>query len=607
MCGIAGWVDFHRDLTRERSTVQAMTETMALRGPDDTGVWLAPHAAFGHRRLAVIDVEGGRQPMAADDAAVLTYSGEVYNFRELRSQLEAKGHRFRTRSDTEVVLRGYLEWGEALPEKLNGIYAFALWDTRREELLLIRDRMGVKPLFYYPLPDGGVLFGSEPKAILAHPQADHAVDADGLREIFTITQTPGVSLYKGMHEVRAGEVVKVRRQGLTKRRYWQLTAQEHTDDVDTTVRTVRGLLEDIVERQLVSDVPLCSLLSGGLDSSALTALALKHGDVRSFAVDFAGYADHFQPDEMRGSADGPFVRDAVEHLRPDHTDITLDTTELTDPRLRVSVLDAWEYPQFSGDMNSSLYMLFRAIQGRSTVALSGESADEVFGGYAWFHLPKAVDSGTFPWLVFMMQKQRPEDLFDPALRKQLDVASYERDRYADALAEVPYLTGAGVSARERRMREVSYLHLTRFVNMLLDRKDRLSMAHGLEVRVPFCDHRLVEYVFNTPWAMKTFDGREKSLLRAAVSDLVPESILERRKSPYPATQDPAYGQALRATLTELIAEGTAPVLPLLDDEAVQGLLATPPEATASTVTRISLEMVLDLNAWLDSQALRVDV
>ncbi|MCT2589158.1 asparagine synthase (glutamine-hydrolyzing) [Streptomyces sp. N2-109] len=605
MCGIAGWVDFDRDLTRERATVTAMTETMALRGPDGVGVWLDRHVGLGHRRLAVIDIEGGRQPMAAEDAAVLTYSGEVYNFRELRAQLEAKGHHFRSHSDTEVVLRAYLEWGEGFVTRLNGIYAFALWDSRREELLLVRDRMGVKPLFYYPLPDGGVLFGSEPKAILAHPRADRAVDADGLREIFTITQTPGTSVYKGMHEVPAGHLLKVRRQGLSTRRYWSLQAREHPDDLATTIHTVRDLLEDIVERQLVADVPLCSLLSGGLDSSALTALAMKHGDIRSFAVDFDGYADHFQPDEMRGSPDGPYARDVVAHLRPDHTDLLLDTKELTDPRLRSDVLRAWEYPQFSGDMNSSLYMLFRSIQGHSTVALSGESADEVFGGYAWFHLPAAVAAPTFPWLVVMMQKQRPEDLFDPALRKQLDVLSYERDRYGEALAEVPYLPDA--SATERRMREISYLHLTRFVSMLLDRKDRLSMAHGLEVRVPFCDHRLVEYVFNTPWSFKSFDGREKSLLRAAVSDLLPSSVLERRKSPYPATQDPAYGQALRGALTELVAGGEAPVLPLLDQEAVRKLLRAPAEDTSSTVTRISLEMVLDLNAWLEDQELRVDV
>jgi asparagine synthase (glutamine-hydrolysing) len=424
MCGIAGWVDFDRDLTGERPTVSAMTATMALRGPDDTGIWLSPHAALCHRRLAVIDVEGGRQPMAAEeDTAVLTYSGEVYNFRELRTQLESKGHRFRTRSDTEVVLRGYLEWGECVAERLNGIYAFALWDSRREELLLVRDRMGVKPLFYYPLPGGGLLFGSEPKAILAHPRVDRAVDADGLREVLTIAQTPELSIYKGMHELRPGQLLRFSREGLSTWRYWKLEARDHTDDLDTTIRVVRELLEDIVERQLVADVPLCSLLSGGLDSSAITALARKHGDIRSFSVDFAGYADHFQPDEMRGSPDGPFVQDVVRHLRPEHTDIMLDTAELTDPRLRSSVVHAWEYPQFSGDMNTSLYMLFRAIRGRSTVALSGESADEVFGGYAWFHLPEAVAAPTFPWLVVMMQKQRPDDLFDPGLRKQLDIPS----------------------------------------------------------------------------------------------------------------------------------------------------------------------------------------
>jgi asparagine synthase (glutamine-hydrolysing) len=605
MCGIAGWVDFERVLSTEDETVTAMAETMAPRGPDDKGNWLAPHVALCHRRLSVIDPDGGHQPMIAEDLAVLTYSGEVYNFRELRAQLESRGHRFRTRSDTEVVLRGYLEWGEHVADRLNGMFAFAIWDVRREELLLIRDRMGVKPLFYYPLPGGGLLFGSEPKAILANPLADRAVDADGLREIFTIAQTPEQSIFKGMHELRPGQLLRVRRQGITKRRYWTLEGREHTDDLGTTVSTVRGLLEDIVERQLVADVPVCSLLSGGLDSSVITALALKHEDIRSFSVDFSGYADHFTPDEMRGSADGPFVADAVRHLRPDHTDIMLDTAELTDPRLRSAVVGAWEYPQFSGDMNTSLYMLFRAIRDHSTVALSGEAADEVFGGYAWFHLPAAVRSSTFPWLAVMMQKQRPDDLFDPALRNKLDIFSYENDRYQEALTEVPHVPGA--NAGERRMREICYLHLSRFVNMLLDRKDRLSMAHGLEVRVPFCDHRLVEYVFNTPWSMKTFDGKEKSLLRAATADLLPESIVTRRKSPYPATQDPAYANALRGALGELIADDSAPVLPMLDLPAIRTLLKAPAETVSSTVTRINLEMVLDLNAWLDSHQLRVDL
>src|SRR5919205_2210391 len=272
MCGITGWVDFERNLTAEQSTVQAMTDTMACRGPDAEGLWIAPHAALGHRRLAVIDLEGGRQPMLAEEnrriLAVLTYSGEVYNFRELRAELAAQGHHFRTYSDTEVVLRAYLEWGEDFVNRLNGMYAFAIWDVRREELLLVRDRMGIKPLYYYPT-SSGVLFGSEPKAILANPLVEPVVDEDGLRELFSFVKTPEQAIFRGMREVRPGQIVRVRREGTTKRRYWALESREHAGDTDATVRTIRELLDDIVARQLISDVPLCSLLSGGLDSSAI--------------------------------------------------------------------------------------------------------------------------------------------------------------------------------------------------------------------------------------------------------------------------------------------------------------------------------------------------
>jgi asparagine synthase (glutamine-hydrolysing) len=603
MCGIAGWVEFDRDLTKQRATIDAMAETMSCRGPDDGQLWLARHVALGHRRLAVIDVEGGRQPMAVDGLAVVSYSGEIYNFRELRAELGAKGHSFRTRSDTEVLLRAYLEWGEDFVDRLNGMYAFALWDVRREELLLVRDRTGIKPLYYYPLPTG-VLFGSEPKAILANPLAECAVDADGLRELLAMVKTPEQAVFKGMYELRPGHLLRLRREGLTKRRYWALEAREHTDDVDTTVGTIRELLDDIVDRQLISDVPLCSLLSGGLDSSTITAAASKRGPIRSFAVDFAGYAEQFQPDEMRVEADAPYVRELVRHVRPNHTDILLDTTELTNPQLRATAVRAWDLPQFIGDMNTSLYMLFRAIREHSTVALSGEAADEVFGGYAWFHLPQTVHADTFPWLAALMREHTPADLLDPHLRDRLDIPAYTADSYRTALAEVPHVPGQ--HGLERRMREICYLHLTRFLPALLDRKDRMSMAVGLEVRVPFCDHRLVEYVFNTPWAMKTFDGREKSLLRAAATDLVPESILQRVKSPYPATQDPAYEQALRDELGTLLRDDDAPVLPLLDRAAVEQTITMPAEKTTSTVSRYSLEMTLDLNAWLRSHDLRID-
>jgi asparagine synthase (glutamine-hydrolysing) len=592
VCGITGWVDYERDLTDERGTALAMTRTMRLRGPDDEGLWIDPHAALGHRRLAVIDVEGGVQPMT-EGPATLVYSGEVYNFRELRRELESHGHRFRTRSDTEVVLQAYLRWGAGLVDRLNGMFAFAVWDRRTEELLLARDRMGIKPLYYAPTPHG-VLFGSEPKAILANPGFTARVDEDALCELLTMCKTPGNAIFIGMHEVVPGHTVRVTRTGITDREYWALTAREHTDDVPATVRHIRELLDDIVERQLISDVPLCTLLSGGLDSSALTALAdlaLGPDSVRSFAVDFVDETGGFIPDELRDTEDTPYVHDVAKHVGSLHTDVVLRTDQLASPQVMDSVLRARDLPGM-GDMDASLYLLFKEIRRHSTVALSGESADEVFGGYRWFHDPLIVNTPTFPWAMTSFGNGR--DLLDPRLNER--VLTYQALRYREALEQVPYLPG--VSAFERRMREVCYLHLTRMVRVLLDRKDRLSMAVGLEVRVPFCDHRLVEYVFNTPWSYKTYDGREKSLLRGAVADTLPDSVVGRVKSPYPATQNASYEAAIRDQLGEIVTDTSAPVRPYLSMSAVEEALRRPIGHASLQRDRIGLERAVTLNDWL---------
>jgi asparagine synthase (glutamine-hydrolysing) len=592
VCGITGWVDYGRDLTAERPTALDMTRTMRLRGPDDEGLWIDPHVALGHRRLAVIDVEGGVQPMS-EGPATIVYSGETYNFRELRRDLEAHGHRFRTRSDTEVVLHAYLEWGADLVERLNGMFAFAIWDRRTEELLLARDRMGIKPLYYAPTPHG-VLFGSEPKAILANPMFTARVEDDGMSELLTMSKTPGHAIFSGMHEVVPGSTVRISRNGLTHHTYWRLSAYEHTDDIPTTVQHVRALLDDIVERQLISDVPLCTLLSGGLDSSALTALsdlALGNDSVRSFAVDFVDETGGFIPDEMRDTADGPFVHDVAKHVGSQHTDVVLSTDQLASPQTVDAVLRARDLPSM-GDLDSSLYLLFSEIRKQSTVALSGESADEVFGGYRWFHDPKAVAAETFPWAATSLGHGR--DLLDAGLSRRAE--EYQDRCYRQALTEVPHVLG--VSPHERRMREICYLHLTRMVRLLLDRKDRLSMAVGLEVRVPFCDHRLVDYVFNTPWSYKAYDGREKSLLRGAVADVLPQSVLRRTKSPYPATQNVSYEKALRDRLGEIVTDPAALVQPYLDLPAVHEALNRPLGHASLQRDRVGLERAVAINDWL---------
>ncbi|MEV5961703.1 asparagine synthase (glutamine-hydrolyzing) [Kribbella sp. NPDC051952] len=603
MCGITGWVAYRHDLGSERDVVDAMTETMSCRGPDARGTWFAPHVALGHRRLAVIDLPGGEQPMTTEVTSEgreitlgMVYSGEVYNYTELRDELRRRGHTFRTDSDTEVVLRAYAEWGTAFAERLNGMYALAIWDPRIETLVMVRDRMGIKPFFYYLTADG-VLFGSEPKAILANPAVPAVVEADGLRELLTATKTPGRSLWAGMHEVEPGTVVTVDRSGIRASTYWRLETKEHTDDQDTSVAQVRELLDDITRRQLIADVPRCVLLSGGLDSSAITALAAgqlaeEGGKVRSFAVDFVGQEENFQATELRGTPDTPYVHDVADKVKSQHSDIVLDNAVLTDPEIRRKVIRANDAPM-GGDIFNSLYLLFSAIREQSTVALSGESADEVFGGYLWFHDAEVRKRETFPWIAYAVSR-RPEghvSVLNRNILKKLDLGGHLRDRYADSVREVQRLDGE--SDEEWTMRKICYLHLTRFVRILLDRKDRMSMAVGLEVRVPFCDHRLVEYVYNTPWSMKTFDGKEKSLLRAATRDVLPESVAERKKSPYPQTQDPAYVDALADQVRGLLADHHS-VFDLVDRKTLEPLALTPtPES------RRHLEQTLSLATWLD--------
>ena len=604
MCGICGWVSYSRNLSSERDTVDAMTETMACRGPDDRGTWISGPSALGHRRLAIIDLPGGRQPMTLDTPEgplALVYSGETYNFEELRKELAGRGHRFTTDSDTEVVLHGYQEWGPAVAERLNGMYAFAVWDGRENKLVMIRDRMGIKPFYYYPTDDG-VLFGSEPKAILANSLARREVTLDGLRELFAFVKTPGHAVWEGMREVEPGTVVTVDPNGVRTHTYWTLETRPHTDGQDESVGQVRTLLDDIVRRQLVADVPRCTLLSGGLDSSAMTALAAQQlgqaGEtVRSFAVDFVGQTENFVADELRGTPDTPFVHDVARASGTDHQDIVLDSDQLADPEVRSRMIRARDIPMGLGDMDASLYLLFKAIRQHSTVALSGESADEVFGGYKQFFDPAAREADTFPWLVkFAEQFGDDGNILTTDATRALNLDGYIRDSYQSAVSGIQRLDGE--SDFEFRMRKICYLHLTRFVRVLLDRKDRASMAVGLEVRVPFCDHRLVEYAYNTPWSLKSFDGREKSLLREATADVLPRSVYDRVKSPYPSTQDPGYAEALKRNVQDILAKPSHQVFDIVSrDWAERAVKADTPQI--SQASRRGLERTLDLALWMD--------
>ncbi|MFI8089646.1 asparagine synthase (glutamine-hydrolyzing) [Streptomyces sp. NPDC086080] len=612
MCGIAGWAVRRGGPSKDPAAAGAMARTMACRGPDDQGIWTSRHATLVHTRMAVIDLAGGHQPMSADEteepSAVLTYCGEIYNFRELRTELTGRGHRFRTRSDTEVVLRAYLEWGEHCVERLEGMFAFAVWDTRERTLFLARDRFGVKPLYYAPTRDG-LVFGSEPKALLAHPDVRPVVGIEGLRVLFSMARAPGESVYRDIHDLPPGHTLRWGPDGGTSiRRYWRLEARPHEHGLEQTVATVRELLESSVARELVSDVPLSVMLSGGLDSSSVAALAARAltaegaGPVRTTTVTYSGYSDNFQPDLVRSAPDSPYARAVAGHIGAEHLEIELTTADLIDPAARRTVLRAQDVPAPFGDMDTSTYQAFAGVRGHSKVALTGESADEIFGGYSWVHIPDLAHEEQFPWVAFEQwhpgtREGLGQGLLSPEFKARLDMSSYYAERYDQAMSGIPRLPGE--SGEERRAREICHLHLTHWLPRLLERNDRLSMVSGLEVRVPFCDHRLVQYAYDIPWEMKTYDGREKSLLRAAVRDLLPEEVLDRPKAPFPVSQDVTYTKALHQELAEVLADPASPVVRILDLDRARAVASQGDGAAAQDwLHRMNAEMVLQVNAWL---------
>ncbi|MEW6308999.1 MAG: asparagine synthase (glutamine-hydrolyzing) [Bacillota bacterium] len=573
MCGIAGWIERSKDLTKETALIEAMGAAVAHRGPDAGATWVSPHAAFAHRRLIVVDPAGGAQPMVrrrGEHTYVLVYNGELYNTEDIRRELAAKGHTFLGYGDTEVLLLAYMEWGPSCLEKLNGIFAFGIWSEADESLFLARDRLGVKPLFYSQRGEA-LLFGSELKAILAHPAVPREVDAAGLAEVLMLgpARTPGCGVFKGIQELRAGHCLLNNRHGTRRWQYWSLESHPHIGDLKATTERVRHLLEDTVTRQLVSDVPVCSLLSGGLDSSALTALACKalkragQPPLHTWSIDFKGNERFFTPDHYQPDADGPWVHRVSSWLGTHHHYVTVDTPELMEALLRS--MRANDLPGMA-DVDSSLYLFCREVKREATVALSGEAADEIFGGYPWFRDPAALEAKTFPWALMTGARIR---LLSPEVTRLIRAEEYVTDRYREALDEVPRFPGD--TPEEARARDLFYLNITRFMPTLLDRKDRMSMAVGLEVRVPFCDHRLVEYLWNVPWALKACNGKEKGLLRKALEGIVPADVLMRKKSPYPKTHNPSYLAAVRQWVLQVLADPASPLIPLIDVARVREL------------------------------------
>jgi asparagine synthase (glutamine-hydrolysing) len=569
MCGIAGMIQ----LSCTNEICERMLKTMRRRGPDDNGIFMSNECCLLHSRLAVIDPLGGAQPMHycwQNERYTIVYNGELYNTNELRQLLVVLGHEFKGHSDTEVVLHAYAQWAESCVNRFNGIFSFAIWEHKRRKLFLARDRMGVKPLFY-KLHDGGLLFASELKTILAYPTVRAQLDGEGIAELFLIGpgRSPGCGVFKGICELEPGCCGYYFAGKWNWKRYWKLTDREHTENFFDTAAHVKYLVTDAIRRQMISDVPVGTFLSGGLDSSLISSVCAKElaksgEQLLTFSVDYKNNDTYFEPGKFQPESDASYIRLMQEYIHSKHECTVLCPEDL------VGVLEdatiARDLPGMA-DVDFSLLVFCGKIRNKVKVALSGECADEIFGGYPWYRDPdvRAIDG--FPWAQNVDERS---SIVIPDKLSGIDPKEYVYSRYAETLKWCDVLPGT--DPQERRMKEMMVLNLRWFMQTLLDRKDRMSMYNSLEVRVPFCDYRIAEYLYGVPWEFKDYQGKEKGLLRYAMAEYLPDAVLYRKKSPYPKTYDPRYAQIIRDKFQNMLNDPYAAIFEIAKKSSIEDLI-----------------------------------
>lgn len=609
MCGIAGEINFKEGLIFEEYH-KNMQNSMINRGPDEGGVFCDERTVLLHRRLAVIDIERGKQPMSTnfgDEEYVICYNGELYNTGSIRNELISLGEKFETNSDTEVVLKAYIRMGKNCVSRFNGIFAFAVYEKHKGRVFVARDKMGVKP-FFYCLRGNSFIFASELKGLLCHPRVKAEIDLSGIGELLFIGpgRTPGCGVFKDVFELKPGYFGFFSEKGFTEEKYFELRDIQNTLSAEQIVANVRDLVVDAIEGQLVSDVPVGTFLSGGLDSSIISAVAAdwfkKQGKkLQTFSVSYKDNDKHFKASRFQPNSDEEFIKIMVEHLGSEHHSIVVDTDEVVDALYKA--VDARDLPGMA-DVDSSLLIFCKEIKKHVTVALSGECADEIFGGYPWYRDEKIRSKYGFPWAQSTAYRQT-------FLRKDFSALNGEEfvnRRYEETIKAAS--KREGISPLEARMREMVYLNTNWFMQTLLDRKDRMSMYSGLEVRVPFCDYRIAEYMYSVPWEIKDLKGREKGLLRTAMEGILPESILWRKKSPYPKTHNPAYFESVKNILRDILNNPNAPLFELMDKGAVEGLLYTErsePWYGQLMTTPQTVAYMIMLNYWMEKFKVKIVV
>ncbi|MEZ4415191.1 MAG: asparagine synthase (glutamine-hydrolyzing) [Gemmatimonadota bacterium] len=611
MCGIAGWAGLS-GRQNGRAELQRMCDVIRHRGPDDEGFHLATDVALGMRRLSIIDVAGGHQPISSEDGnATIVYNGEIYNFQGLRRELEARGHTFRTHTDTEVILHRFEERGPQVVDDLNGMFALAIWDERAQQLFVARDRMGIKPLYYWPV-DGGVVFASELKSIACLPFFDQPIDPEGLAQYLSLGYVPDpLSIYAGVHKLPPGHrLLWSRSEGLRVEQYWSpLRAEDPTIDRDAAVEEIRRLIDDAVRARLVADVPLGAFLSGGIDSSTVVAHMARHktGALKTFSIGF----------EEREFNEADDARAVAEALGTQHTQLTVRPD--VDALIEAVVL-GFDEP-FADSSAIPTYLVSELARQQVTVSLSGDGGDELFGGYTRY-IETLGRRRELPTLLGRPLAALARRLPHATLGRNrlLDLGRRIEGRYAtqvaypldpreggvagpDLLARLPDFERclepwfAQVPTGTLAHRLMSVDLLTYLPGDILTKVDRMSMAVSLEARVPLLDHRLVEFAMRIPSELKV-RGEGKWILREAVRHLLPERVFRKAKQGFAVPLKPWLRNELRHRL-EPLTRPNAEIQEWVDRASVLRLRREHDERRRDHSTLLWRLLVLQL--WLESR------
>ena len=607
MCGIAGILSSDIDLRQEKEMLWRVSDSLKMRGPDARGEYITRSVALIHRRLSVIDPEKGVQPMRFGKY-IIVYNGEIYNTDEIRRELRFHGYVFETDCDTEVVLKSFHLWQERCAEKLNGIFAFSIYNMDSEEVFLCRDRIGVKPLFYSQTKDL-FAFASRTDTLLHVKGIEPVCDENGLNEIFMLgpAKTMGKTYFQNIKEVKPGEYLYYKKGKLKSGVYWSLKASEFSDNCVQAQEHTHFLVTDAIKRQLVSDAPICTFLSGGLDSSIISKVAFDYmtdrGEIlNTYSVDYKDNDKYFKSSVFQPNKDSDYINLISDYIDSDHHNIILNNTDVADSLIESTF--ARGVPGFT-DIDSSLLLFCREIVKKHKVALSGECADEIFGGYPWYHREEILFEETFPW-------SRTTDVRHSILKNGFLKHSdeYVKNAYDETIASTDFLDTD--SRLEKRMRQMFMLNMNWFMQTLLARKDAMSMQASLEVRVPFCDYRIVEYAYNMPWSIKSYNGREKGILRKAFENELPDIITWRKKSPYPKTFNPDYVQAVSKMSLCVLEDKSCVLNEMINKSSIMSLIENPDSLSEPWYGQLMrgpqvLAYLVQIYAWIRRYNVQFDI